>query len=166
MVESVPKRFSSTPHQGRFSPSRPNPESGGLPVGEVGEEGDHQRQLGNRTRSKASGGGRRHSLTQNGGAAAEAGAPEGAPHAPRGPAGRPQLHARRGPGRRAWACAAAESAGRPATGGLRRLGVGRGSAGLSPRPPPGTGSALTSDAPRETLEPGKGGGAAGMNGAR
>lgn len=71
-------------------------------------------------RAEAGGRRRRHSLTQNGGAGAEAGAPGGAPHAPRGKrARRPQLDARPGPGRPAWACAAAESSGLPAVGGPR-----------------------------------------------
>lgn len=80
------------------------------------------------------------------------------PGGPRGPAPRPSPQGGPQPAARV----AARGGAGPASAGR---GVGRGSLGLSPRPLPRTGCALTSDAPPEPPEPGKGGGAAGMNGA-
>ncbi|XP_032137648.1 uncharacterized protein LOC116553975 [Sapajus apella] len=119
----------------------------------------------------------RHSQTQNGGAEAEAGAPGGATR----PGGPSQIAASwtraLGPSGPHWSAPGPARTGRPQPAdrvaarcprGQCRRGrrARRGRLGLTPRSAPGMGSALTSDAPRVPLEePGKGGGAARMNGA-
>lgn len=161
-----------------FHRARATGERGQAPGGAQWEgRGLGTQQPGSQSRSQASQGRRRHSLTQNGGSDAEARAPGDAPHAPRGtrPAAGSWTRAqgpggRRGPASRPSPQGGPQPAARVAARGgagpePAGRGVGRGSLGLSPRPPPGTDSALTSDAPPEPPEPGKGGGAAGMNGA-
>lgn len=176
MAEPESKRLGAPPHQVRFSPSQGHRRAQtGSRWGAVGGEGARHQQLGSRTRSEAGQGRRRHSLTQNGGADEEAGAPGGAPHAPREirPAAGSWTRAPGPGGRRGPAPRPSPQGGpRPAAPVAARGGAGPESAGsgaaasASARGPrPGTGCALTSDAPPDLPEPGKGGGAAGMNGA-
>lgn len=164
MGDTEPKRINSTSDQVCVSTKPRNPrERKGSRWGSSGGEGvsEHGRGTERDLRLAKEGGIPSHKMV----------APThlGARHTPLG-APRRQLELGPRPGRPAWACAAEAPAERPASlpsgaRGRSRRGagpeVGLGSLGLSPKPPPGTDGTLTSDS---RPEPGKGGGAAGMNG--
>lgn len=148
MAEPEPKRLSAPPHQLRSSPRRGRRRARtGSRWGAVGAEGARHAAAGEPNAIRGRPRRRRHSLTQNGGADEEAGAPGGAPHAPRGtrPAACSWTRAR-GPGGRRGPAPRPSPQGGPqpaarvaARGGAgpkpAGRGVGRGSLGLSPRPP-------------------------------
>ncbi|XP_058290232.1 spidroin-2-like [Hylobates moloch] len=174
LLQGFAKIISASPQAKAISSHAKRP--GGERARGQGEGRGRQAAAANRPAAEASGEDQ-HSLTQNGGAEAEAGAPGGATR----PTGFPQTAASwtraPGPGGPHWSAPGPARRGRPQPVARvaarcprvwcrRGRRARRGCLGLTPRSAPGIGSALTSEAPREPLEePGKGGGAARMNGA-